>query len=453
MRLPSGRVQMLAFAVLIGLVGGWFRATAVTTTEQLQPSIRADAAEYYLSAYNLVRLGIYSRSPGQFANPAKPVLPDAYRPPGLPLLIALFMEQSSQPNDILRAVRNLNVAVGVATAVVSFFCAAAVLPLAAAIVVGFAVAASPHLVSFSVYLLTETPAAFVIALFLATATLGPPESPRAHACFFLLLGALIGGLSLFRPVFLAFTPLIAFAFRGRRDMLSVMTYVCLGAAVVIGPWFIRNALTVRHDVGDASLLATTILDGSYRGYVWQGNPSTFPYPRFADPTFETARRNLGLALTQVWNRIATDPVGMAYWYLIEKTRFLLQWSNVDGAGDVFIYPVTRTPFKTNRVFMSVHDIYWTIHWVVLALAGFAAVAVWTPLGRFAAHSEKLHVLKLASLLLGYLIVIHIPFFTASRYAVPTYPAIYLLAIATIVMTFRALLAFHASRGASVSEGA
>ncbi|WP_146617629.1 hypothetical protein [Rhodoplanes serenus] len=441
MRSPGWLVKV-GLAIVIGLVAGWFRATTVAETEPARPAIRADAVEYYLSAYNLVHLGIYSRSPGSLANPPRPVVPDGYRPPGLPLMIAPFMAMWPDHDGILSRVQVVNVVLGAGTAMATFAAAAAVLPLTAATAVGLAVAASPHLVAFSVYMLTETPAAFLVALVLAVAALGVPGGgPWRRMLFFLALGALIGLLALFRPIFLAFAPVAGLAFLGRRQVLWAMLFVSLGAAGVVSPWLIRNAVSVPANSGDADLVATTVLDGSYRGYRYNDDPKTFPYPRFADPNFEAARKSLGLAWPQVRDRIAADPAGMIAWYLLEKPAFLLQWSNVDGVGDVFVYAVERTPFRSDLVFRAVHDIYEIAHPVVLLLAGLAAVAVWTPLVRFAGPPDRRHVVRLASLLLVFLVVAHIPFFTATRYAVPVFPALYLLAVVPLVIIARGLAAW------------
>jgi len=88
----------LIWLVVLTSVGAFLRLTAVEQTNVDRP-LRADALEYYLTAYNLRHGGIYSRSPGVLVNPPAKVVPDAYRPPGVPLLIAAVMTQRSGPAE------------------------------------------------------------------------------------------------------------------------------------------------------------------------------------------------------------------------------------------------------------------------------------------------------------------------------------------------------------------
>src|SRR5207253_2198277 len=88
----AGRVagSRIFWIVILLLVGGYFRVTAVQETEVVTP-VRADALEYYMSAHNLVHHGIYSRSTVTLNDPVAIPKPDAYRWPGMPLMIAPFM--------------------------------------------------------------------------------------------------------------------------------------------------------------------------------------------------------------------------------------------------------------------------------------------------------------------------------------------------------------------------
>jgi hypothetical protein len=167
---------------------------------------------------------------------------------------------SSWPNHyrILARVQWVNVALGLASVALIFFTASTVLPASAAFAVGLLTACSPHLISLTVYLLSETPGAFFVTLLLMVTAIDVPTSPRARIAFFIVLGAVIGCMSLFRPGFLAFAPLIALAFPHRRDKLQALPTCCLGAALVIAPWVLRNLINVPS--GTATLFATTILE-------------------------------------------------------------------------------------------------------------------------------------------------------------------------------------------------
>ena len=217
----------------------------------------------------------------------------------------------------------MNVLFGTASVAAAFAAAAAVLPLLAAIVVGLLVACSPHLLSFAVYILSETPATFLITLLLALTAVGVPSLRGKRTVFFLALGAVVGCLSLFRPAFLALTPFLALAYPERRDKWQCLLFGCVGAAIAIAPWFIRNALNV-HSTDAPSLLAATMLEGSYPGFVYQGNLATFPYGGRTDPFFSEAEKSVSLTLKAVTGKIVDNPIGMAAWYLLEKPIYLFQ---------------------------------------------------------------------------------------------------------------------------------
>lgn len=81
--IPIGLIAILTLA--LGL-----RVHTVFNTEVIVP-LRADAGEYFLYAYNLKHFGIFSMSPAGFAQTGTPE-PDAFRTPGYPLFLALFID-------------------------------------------------------------------------------------------------------------------------------------------------------------------------------------------------------------------------------------------------------------------------------------------------------------------------------------------------------------------------
>ncbi len=430
------------------LVGGWFRLIAVDTTV-IDTPLRADALDYYVSAHNLVHHGVYSRSQVTLIDPSAKPVPDAYRAPGMALLIAPFMHLSPQHMKIVGRVQLVNVAAGLVATVAIFLAAAAVLPLPAAVAVGLLTACSPQLISLSTYVLSETPAACLVAALLALAAVAPPADRRTRAGLFLALGAIVGFLSLFRPAFLAFAPLIGLAYAGRGRAREAAILASLGAALVIAPWVVRNLVSVPAGEGP-SLLANTMLEGAYRGYVFAGDPATFPYGAHADPRYRTLVVSPERVLREVVQRLAASPASQLTWYIVQKPVFLLQWSNVDGMGDVFVYPVTASPFLTNPLFVVVRAAYRFGHELLLLLGMIGAVAAWRATMTQALGPQAQTVLRMASLLLAFVYLVHLPFFVAARYLAPVWPAIYLLAAFAVVVAGRMLR--HRGRPARGSAG-
>jgi hypothetical protein len=434
------KIPNIFWLMILLVIGGYFRIVAVQDTIVDNP-LRADALDYYLSAHNLVHYGTYSRSRVTIDDPRAAPQPDAYRSPGVPLMIASFMSSWPNHDRILARVQWLNVALGLASIALIFFTASTVLPASAAFAVGLLTACSPHLISLTVYLLSETPGAFFVALLLMVTAIDVPTSPRARIAFFIVLGAVIGCMSLFRPVFLAFAPLIALAFPYRRDKLQALPICCLGAALVIAPWVLRNLINVPS--GTATLFATTILEGSYPDFVFNGDKATFPYGSHFDPRFDALVMSLPATLQEVSSKLIANPGETLYWYLLEKPVYLFQWYNIDGA-DVFVYPITATPFWTNKLFMAAHAVYRNAHAVFLLLTVSGALAAWWKPAIDSLPPTKLPVLRMASLLLMFLYLVHIPFFVNTRYALPVYPAMYLLATFAVIAGWRLLFAWSPS---------
>jgi hypothetical protein len=414
-----------AWVVLLLVVGAYFRIAAVSGTTVDGP-LRADALDYFLSAYNLVHYGVYSRSRAILESPSGPApQPDAYRSPGVPMIFVPFISVLPNGARMIRRVQSVNVLFGLATIVAITLAAATALPWRAAAGVGLLTACSPHLVSLTVYTLSETPGAFFVAALLAVAAVGVPARPELRTGYFVSLGVLIGALALFRPAFIAFAPVMALAFPERADKWRALLLGCLGTGLITAPWAIRNAVNLPR--GDApSLFATGILEGSYRGFIFNGDTATFPYGARSDPKFQRLRVDSLAAVREAGTKFAANPGDSLRWYVFEKPVYLFQWSNIDGVGDVFVYPATATPFKSNPIFKAVHETYRFAHPLVLLLAVIGAVLPWPRRFAVVVPNAKLHVPRIASLLLAYLYLVHLPFATNVRYALPVFPAIYLL---------------------------
>jgi hypothetical protein len=425
-----GRSKIFCIAVL-ALLAGYFRTVAVQDTRVERP-IRADALEYYLSAYNLVYHGIYSRLPHKIRNPSSQLAPDDYRPPGLPLIIAQFMDLWPQHERILARMQHVNVILGIGAVIAIFLCAAWILPLWSAVLVGVLTACSPHLISMTVYMLSETPGAFLVALLMLFAAVRLPENSAAKSMFLMALGVVAGALSMFRSAFLFFPPVMAMAFPCRADKLRALIFVSIGAALIVAPWLVRNALNVSHR-NAPSIVAATLLDGAYRGYVLESRANTFPYGARHDPMFTTLEKDVGVTIAFVANKIAQDPVGMLAWYVLEKPVYLYQWSNIDGVGDVFVYQVNATPFSDNAAFKIIHRLMYVAHVPLLALALVGCVLAWTPVMRGPQWQRAQTAMRTASLVFAYHYAIHLPFAAVGRYTTPILPVIFLLAVFSLAV--------------------
>jgi hypothetical protein len=239
------------------------------------------------------------------------------------------------------------------------------------------------------------------------------------------LGVVIGLLALFRPIFVGFVPLMALAVS--RDRLKCLILMLVGVALPVAPWLIRNMLADGL-VTTPSALAMTMMDGAYPDYMLNGDPRTFPFPQLSDPNFRKVSANLTTAIHEILRRIADDPWGMTAWYFLRKPVYLWQFVNIDGAGDVFVYPVRTSPFKSNPFFAFTHDVMGLMHWPIVGLGAIGSILVWLPGMSVLLPESRGLLLRTASLLLIFLTVATIPLNSPARFAVPVLPALFLTAM-------------------------
>ena len=120
--------------------------------------IRADAAQYFRIAINVVDHGVYSDAMRSDTAPS----PDSYRGPGYPTLIALPLALSHDSMTTYWSILVLQAALGAGVAVLVFLLARRWMPPGFALASGLLVAIWPHLIVQAGCLLTESPFGFLL---------------------------------------------------------------------------------------------------------------------------------------------------------------------------------------------------------------------------------------------------------------------------------------------------
>jgi hypothetical protein len=144
------------------------------------------------------------------------------------------------------------------------------------------------------------------------------------------------------------------------------------------------------------------------------------------------------AAVEVMRKVAADPWGMTVWYAFRKPIYLWQLVNIDGAGDVLVYPVRGAPFDSDFRLAVSHAAMWVLHWPLVVLAAAGSILVWLPpVVRLLPQASGL-VLRTASLLLIFLAVATIPLNNPVRFAVPVLPALFLIAMVPPVLLVRSI---------------
>lgn len=329
--------------------------------------IHGDARQYIKYGYNLVYNHLYSMD-----FPSSNPKPDAYRSPGYPMLIALSMRLSSGLNFI-PVMLYLQAIIGTLTVILTYLLAknfmSNTLSLVAAVLVGM----SPHLVTMSGYLLTETLTCFLVVAALLFYNLA---SQRGSLFLFALAGLLfgwgymtnetllflpfiLGGISVLKSV----SPPVL----NRKYLVPVALFLsvfCIFPSV----WIIRSFLTVPKDAMTGYNRAVqTMSHGAYPGFVHETIEKKY-YPYLEDPLQPQFGSSIGNFAKILWQRARQRPLRYLSWYILEKPFYFWNWDILQGQGDVFIYPVKTSIYHEIPIANFKKAVMKNLHSIILLLS-------------------------------------------------------------------------------------
>lgn len=409
--------------MLIILLGMALRFQAISSTVVDNP-IRADARIYFLSALNIERWGIFSR-----AEPASiPPKPDAFVQPGLPWVIAHFIEFPPTDRMLLR-INLLQATLGTLTILFTFglfrLFATPMQALGAALLT----AISPHLVVMTTYLLTETLFTFLLiggTWALAVGTRGKQLTWAIAGGILLGLSALTRATTEYLPLFLL--PFL-FMLLDRDKFIRIALPAILTATAIIIAWKLRNLITTGW-LGDPTLMVSSLHHGMYPDFMFNGAPESLGIPYRFDP-FTQQVTGVASVLTEILQRAAEEPLRYAIWYSIGKPIALLSWNMIDGIGDIFIYPVTSSPYFDRPLFFTTRALASWLHapLSIVAVTG-CGISLLRP--QWLGLSGELRFpAQLCALIVLYFFAIHIVGAPYPRYGVPLRPVIYGFGLFTV----------------------
>lgn len=417
MPLATARLRLTLLALLaVMLVGAALRFQAVALTEVDTP-IRADARIYYLSAYNLARWQVFSRAePGPQAPP-----PDAYAPPAYPWLIRAFLV-FPPTQGMLLAITTVQALLGSLTIALVFLLFRQFAGDGAALAAAALTALAPHLVSLATYLLTETLFTFLLIGGIAALAMAHRRGDQRLA----LLGGLTLGLSGLTRATTEYLPLwmlaTAWLLPARDAGRRLALYAGAAALTPILAWKLRN-LAVLGSLGDPTLMIKTLHHGMYPGFLFQGDPRTLGYPYAFDP-FSAHADSLRVVLAELWQRASAAPLEYLRWYLLGKPVMLLSWNLIDGAGDIFEYPVKASPYFDHGLFVASRALLWWLH-LPLSVAGVtAALIAWLRPAWLGIAPACRAAAGVAGMVVAYFLLLHIIGAPFPRYGVPLRPLVY-----------------------------
>jgi len=308
------------------------------------------------------------------------------------------------------------------------------LPSWAAWLAAALVALSPHLISFTGYLLSEVLFAFLLLLGLLAYQRALAQR-RARTLF--AAGTLLGASALVNSAALPIAALAAAALLVGRpsprtsasawvrhpDRMGVAA-ILLGAALFPAIWALRNTQLPPGSRSGSDRLLATAIHGSYPGFVYR-DPRLRYYAYREDPRFREMLRSYSDFARVLGERVRERPLRFLSWYALEKPITLWTWDMLQGVEDVYVYPLSRYGFAEQPMLDAIRIAMKRLHPVVLLLAmlGIPLLAARPrPLGEHPVEGPMPRVLLL---LFGYWTVLYTLTAPWPRYAIPLRPELYL----------------------------
>jgi 4-amino-4-deoxy-L-arabinose transferase-like glycosyltransferase len=410
----------LIAAVAVVFFALWFRLEYQANTIVDHP-LRADAGQYVRIAFNIVEHGVVSQHlPGE-----APPQPDSYRGPGYPLLVAAAMLWSGVEGNWFHALLVMQAVLGTLTVALTILIARRWLPDSYAIAAGLVVAIWPHTVTMSGYILTET--FFGFTLVLATYLLCRAESGR-RALWYALAGLVFSYAALINPSILLFPVLLAAFFVLTQRKYAVVFLLC--ALIVPLLWSARGAL-LESGRDSSGRLVENVLAGMEPQFDYVDTPAANEARSRYQARMESYQQAPLDALHAIAGELAAQPGYYLKWYLWQKPQRLWQWSML-GDGDIYVYPVNRSPFFTNPFYRVIASICHSLNtWLLVAAVG--AVLLVAATGERQNPLRKSFPFVIVVLLFMYATALHMALTPDPRYATAYRPFEIMLAVSLVAL--------------------
>ena len=447
--LKSSQFGSVIAVLVILLLSSFIQFSVITRTEVEYP-LRADAGQYFLSAYNLSRFGtLSSQNTWQSKDAAQQPLPDALRPPGYSLFLVSIGNLEPTAEFVSRVCR-VQAILAVLSVWLLFLIASTFLPRGWSHMAALLGAIDPHLAVMSTYVLTET--LFTFLLFGSVYCLLRAVRSR-HVGLFFLTGILFGLCGLTRPT-LHLLPVLALAIIALsprlREWRKGAGLVLIGFLVVMSPSFLRNHW-VPQNAPQSNLQANFLLHGSYPGFMYQGDPTTFGVPYRFDPRVDGLGNSTTKTFAYIVERFRDQPAKYLNWYLIGKPGYFLAWANVQGAGDILVYPVLHSPYLEEPGFVVLRRTMRLLHWPLMMLGMAGVGALWWRRQEKSSRRDGLIAGRLVSLVVIYALALHMIGAPFPRYGIPFRPLLYPLALFLVYLLWDSLKQWRDDHGPGLTS--
>ncbi|MEJ2284951.1 MAG: hypothetical protein P8X85_15310 [Desulfobacterales bacterium] len=382
-------------------------------------SLQKDAADYFNYAYNLGHHHTYSRQAYQPFNPHPSITPDAVRHPGYPLFLSVLVDGPPDPR-LIKKIQFWQMILSTLTVVAACLLFRCFMPPLWAYTSAVLTALSPHLIIFNSYVLTETLFCLVlVCLGLLVCRLAGHPSIRLS----ILVGAAMALATLIRPslqLFPVCMALILWLAFGRQRGLKLFVYVCLGFILILSPWYIRNLATLGRAI-DKTLMINFLQHGLYPDFKYQQKAESYRRPYQFDPRSDVIKTGVASVMSEIIKRFREEPATHLKWYLLGKPVKFWSWNILQGHGDMYVYYVAASPFKSRPLFQGIQKLMKFIHGPLALLAILVSLVPWIAPRIMAVNPTQLFMLRFISALLLYYTALHMVGTPLPRYSVPLRP--------------------------------
>jgi hypothetical protein len=397
---PRQDTRFLAWLMLVALLALVVREHFVLIARVANP-FAGDVRDYAAAAWNLAHHGILSTTQPQ----AAPPLPDAYRPPGYPWLLALCMRLS--PGGWYALALQVQVLLGTATVVLTGLLGRAWLPRNAALAAAALLALWPHHIVASGALLSEVLFGFALSAALCLHAHG-----RLAAS-----GAMFGFATLVNPLIALFPPVLALLQRKHWPRRRLCVFLVLFAIPLVS-MLARDASVPPDTHNRPGRLAANLVQGSWplyhaaRNDALLGKPIPIAIMRQIDDDARLMDRDPAAGLARLGTRMARDPAGYAAWYALRKPWLLWEWNIRVGIGGPYFLVVRNSPLEREPVLHAITSAYRIATPLLALLMAVGVVAIGIVAVRGRAPSAALA----TALLVVYLTAVHAILQSEPRYA-------------------------------------
>ena len=417
---PVSNQRLAWIAAGITLLALALRWYFVTVTVVISP-IRGDAIQYFACAWNLAYHGVFSTS----APHAAVVVPDSFRDPGFPALLAVWLKLFGDHGQGWYAgILRTQALLGALTVLLVMLVGRRWLSLPWLAAAGVLAALWPHNIAMTADLLSETLFGFLCALALWLLTVALEKRSRAWmAAAGLVLGCASLTNAMLTPFFLLLVPVFFWRAKPLRRLLIVLL---ISAALLPGLWQARGLTLASHDSAQRRALIN-LVQGSWPAYhedwrilVVHGNPRGAVLLQPIDASQTQMLASPAAGFKAMFARFATQPWRYVAWYVWHKPVALWGWNIRMGQGDIYEYPVVNSPFMTHPIGRLIAALCYALNrWIaVAALAGVMLLLRRRATTHDAAALAARAVGWATALLLLYATLIYAIFQAEPRYAIP-----------------------------------